>query len=230
MSTPIFMPAFTVKYLSDTELAQMFSDYVNRMEDKERHTEAACKEVDAFDTCCASEFPNNHRLHSLMCSRMMDVAVEYEESGFIAGFKTAIALLCGQEELLPTPTHFPTPKEEKPRHKEISKPQGDINFDFISTKTIAAMFATSNWKVVNRIEKYILPECSEQECKGFFKCTEKNEQRKMVEIYKLNHEACKIYIKYMSLSRKYVNVSAGIGKMEEMMQAVFFGNGKTVSA
>ena len=29
---------------SDTELAQMFSDYVNRMQGEERHTAAACKE------------------------------------------------------------------------------------------------------------------------------------------------------------------------------------------
>ena len=49
---------------SDTELAQMFSDYVNRMQGEERHTAAACKEVDAFDTCCQSEFPNNAKLQS----------------------------------------------------------------------------------------------------------------------------------------------------------------------
>ena len=66
---------------SDTELAQMFSDYVNRMQGEERHTAAACKEVDDFDTCCQSEFPNNVRLQGLMWDKMMNAAVEYEESG-----------------------------------------------------------------------------------------------------------------------------------------------------
>ena len=79
--------------LSDAEIAQMFSDYVGRMQDKERHTRSACKEVDNFDTCCASEFPNNVRLQNLMYEKMMDAAVEFEESGFIAGFKTAVAII-----------------------------------------------------------------------------------------------------------------------------------------
>ena len=91
------MRGIDIDKLSDAEIAQLFSDYVTRMEDMERHTKAACKEVDAFDLCCVSEFPRNIRLQNLMYDKMMNCAVEFEESGFIAGFRTAVALLNGQE-------------------------------------------------------------------------------------------------------------------------------------
>jgi len=100
---------------SDTEIAQMFSDYVTRMQDKPRHTGAALKESDAFDTFCESEFPRNRRLQVNLFERMMNCAVEYEESGFIAGFKTAMALKSGQEEVFSEPSNISTPKREKKR-------------------------------------------------------------------------------------------------------------------
>lgn len=99
--------------LNDTEIAQIFTDYVIRMEDRPRHTGAAIKESNAFDVFCESEFPMNMRLQTQLFDRMMNVAVEYEESGFIAGFKTAMALLSGQEELLPTPSNISLQEPEK---------------------------------------------------------------------------------------------------------------------
>ncbi len=92
---------WTADRYSDTEIAQMFSDYVTRMEDRPRHTGAALKEADAFETYCESEFPRNVRLQVQLFNRMMDTAVEYEESGFIAGFKTAMALMSGDDGFLP---------------------------------------------------------------------------------------------------------------------------------
>ena len=65
---------------SDTEIAQMFSDYVTRMEDRPRHTGAAIKEADAFNLFCESEFPMNVRLQTQLFERMMNTAIEYEES------------------------------------------------------------------------------------------------------------------------------------------------------
>lgn len=104
---------------SDSEISQMFSDYVTRMEDKPRHTKAAIKEVDAFDTYCESEFPRNVRVQNGLYERMMNAAVEYEESGFIAGFKTAMALMSGNDELLPTPVE-PHGEAEKAQEQTIS--------------------------------------------------------------------------------------------------------------
>lgn len=95
---------FNPRRLSSTEIAQMFCDYVTRMEDMPRHTKAAQKETEAFDRFCESEFPRNIRLQVQLCDRMMNAAVEYEESGFIAGFQTAAALFLGDEDLLPVPT------------------------------------------------------------------------------------------------------------------------------
>ena len=214
---------------SVTEIAQMFSDYVERMQNKERHTQAACKEVAAFDLCCDSEFPNNARLQNLMFEKMMNCAVEYEESGFIAGFQTAAALLCGKEDLLHQPAEIPTPETETTFLEPIATPQEEVNLTFISTRKIGEMFDTPNWKVVKRIEDNILPECSEQEKKGFIKCTEKNEQKRDTIVYRLDHQACKLYIQYMSRSTKFFNVAAGIGKLQEMINAVFFESDEMIA-
>lgn len=78
--------------MNDKVIAQMFSDYVNRMADQERHTEAACVEVDNFDVFLTGAFPDNSKLQNALYERMLNVAVEFEESGFIAGFKTAMQI------------------------------------------------------------------------------------------------------------------------------------------
>ena len=87
-----------VNILGDVLIAQMFHDYVERMEDKERHTQAACKEVDEFDACCSSEFSNDVRVQNLLYEKMMNVAVEFEESGFLAGFQVAMQYFSVQEQ------------------------------------------------------------------------------------------------------------------------------------
>lgn len=82
---------------TDDMIAELFKDYVASMEDTERHTEAACKEVDAFDQFCEELFPEMIQKQRELYDRMMDVAVEFEESGFIAGFKAAMEFLKKQE-------------------------------------------------------------------------------------------------------------------------------------
>lgn len=223
---------------SDTEIAQMFSDYVGRMQDTERHTKAACKEVDAFDVCCSSEFPQNIRLQNLMYDKMMSTAVEFEESGFIAGFKTAMALLSGQEELLPKPTQISTPEVEKSQHEAVNDAQvtanskpiyaPDINSNFIeeagviNTKQIADMFETTNFKVVRRIENQILPYLDETTKNYFVKVEGHNIQHKPTVFYKLNKTACTLYLKEMEPKRKnFVNIAGGYAKLQELMQKVF---------
>ena len=231
-----------ISKMSDTEIAQMFSDYVARMQDKERHTRAACKEADAFDTCCASEFPNNVRLQNLMYNRMMDVAVEFEESGFIAGFKTAAALLFGQEQDFDQSTQISTPKRKQRQHKAVNDSQKEnmaedpaIKFkkdpsqratfaedsDYINTVQIAKMFSTSNAKVVNRIEQNIIPYYSEDIGKHFLKVDGYNIQHKKVVFYKLDATGCMLYMKAMETSKKFVNVAGGCAKMQELMEKMF---------
>lgn len=214
--------------LSNTEIAQMFSDYVNRMQDTERHTEAACKEADAFDLCCSSEFPNNVRLQNLMWEKMMNVAVEFEESGFIAGFKTAMAFLSGQEEYLFQPTQISTLEEEKSLHKAVNEPQEEVimvdtaNKDCITTKQIAEMFETTNFKVVRRIEKQILPHLDAESKKYFDKVVGKNIQHKPITFYRLNKAACQLYLKEIEPKRKnFINIAGGYAKLQELMEMVF---------
>lgn len=82
-----------IEKLDITVIKKAFGDYVKNMHCKERHTEEACKSVDAFEKFCEEKIPDNYRLQSDLYSYMMDAAVDYEESGFIAGFKTAVKLL-----------------------------------------------------------------------------------------------------------------------------------------
>lgn len=232
------MVGLMAKNLSDTEIAQMFADYVTRMEGKERHTGAAVKEAGAFDTFLESEFPRNVRLQTNLYGRMMNTAVEFEESGFIAGFKTAMALLSGQEESLPVPTQITTSKVETSEHEAVKKAQeaGEskpiyapaINSNFIeeagviNTKQIADMFETTNFKVVRRIEKQILPYLDEATRKYFVKVEGHNIQHKPMVFYKLNKTACDLYLKEMEQKRKnFVNIAGGYAKLQELMQRVF---------
>lgn len=227
--------------LNDTEIAQMFSDYVGRMEDRERHTEAACKEVDAFDLCCASEFPNNVRVQNLMYDKMMNTAIEFEESGFIAGFKTAMALLSGQEEFLPAPTNIPLPEPKKSQQEAVNAPQKEVktsmddflknpppeaNFiedkEHITSVQIADMFGTTNLKVVRRIENQILPYYSDEIKSHFTRVEGYNIQHKKCTFYRLDSTACLLYMKEMEPKKsKFVSIAGGYAKMQELMEKMF---------
>ncbi|MCD8381147.1 MAG: hypothetical protein LUC95_12725 [Lachnospiraceae bacterium] len=212
---------------SDTEIAQMFSDYVTRMQDKPRHTGAAQKETDAFDLFCESEFPRNVRLQVNLFDRMMNCAVEYEESGFIAGFKTAMALKSGQEEDLPKPSNISSPRIEETKPAAITEPQKVPNVDDvvkfrITSKQIAELFETTNAKVVKRIERFIIPKLDDDSRKGFEKYEGVNVQMKPITFYRLNKAACEMYLKQMEPKRKnYVNIAGGCSKLEELMEKVF---------
>ena len=88
--------------VTDEMLAEMFIDYINSMENEERHTKKACKEVENFDKYCEELFPNDIKQQTSIYDKMMDVAVEYEESGFIAGARWILNLIKEQEETKPT--------------------------------------------------------------------------------------------------------------------------------
>ena len=86
---------------TNEEIKELFKQYVTENEDRERHTEAACKEVDAFDQFCEELFPGMLQRQRKVYDKMMDVAVEFEEGGFIAGFITAMNIVKEQERLTP---------------------------------------------------------------------------------------------------------------------------------
>lgn len=79
-----------IKNLSDEQLSQYFKEYVESMQCKERHTDIACDEADAYDSMISSIFPNDIRVQTMLYDKMMDVSVEYEESGFIAGYRMCL--------------------------------------------------------------------------------------------------------------------------------------------
>lgn len=87
-----------IENTNDEQISEMFINYVNSMGDTERHTETACNEVDAFDKFCEENFSNDIKKQSELYTQMMNVAVEFEESGFIAGVKWIINLLKESEQ------------------------------------------------------------------------------------------------------------------------------------
>lgn len=213
---------------SDTELAQMFSDYVNRMQGEERHTAAACKEVDDFDTCCQSEFPNNVRLQGLMWDKMMNAAVEYEESGFIAGFKTAAALILGQEEYLPEPTNISTPKSESRLPEAEQKPHCS-NDDthgpdkYVDTKQLAKMFGRTNFKMCRTISKTVLPYLPDDERGCVVAVREKERNQKEQVIFRLDLNGCKKFLEVCRdrQHRQLANFIVGAELLKQEMEKIW---------
>lgn len=73
-------------------ICEEFYKYVMSMEDKERHTKEACEEAEQFDKLCMDKLPDDGESQVMLFTKMMDTAVEYEKSGFIAGFRIAFGL------------------------------------------------------------------------------------------------------------------------------------------
>lgn len=91
-----------------TGIQQLFSEYVQSTGANPRHTKSANDELNNFWQFLAGVFPANHRLQNNLYERMMDCAVEFEESGFIAGFRYALSLTPADlSKLLGTTTNHP---------------------------------------------------------------------------------------------------------------------------
>lgn len=229
------MRRINIEQLSDMEIAQMFGDYVDRMDAKPRHTRAAIKEAEAFDVMLESELPRNIRLQTLMYDKMMRCAIEYEESGFIAGFKTAMALMSGNDDLLPVPTEMEetpkssqkqvlhptltnsTPKAEKPKMEIYTKPQ-QIFTKYMETTEIAKLFGRTNFKTVRSIKLHILPHCTEEEKENFIFEIKQEKFKKEQEIIKLSLTGCKIYLEYCNKLSYFKNFTEGAEKMKKVME------------
>ncbi len=79
-----------INSLSDEQLSQYFKDYVDSTQCKERHTDIACDEVEAYDSMVSRMFPNDINVQNRLYDKMMDVSVEYEVSGFLAGYRMCL--------------------------------------------------------------------------------------------------------------------------------------------
>lgn len=216
------------KDVTDDMISEMFRNYVASTEDKERHTEMACKEVDAYDRFCEEVFPGNTRMQSESYDKMMNAAVEFEESGFIAGARWMLMLIQGKElHIEPLPT-IPSLDAEQSQQEAVNASKEDVMFvdtantDCITTKQIAEMFETTNFKVVRRIEKQILPYLDTESKKYFDKVEGRNVQHKPITFYRLNKAACQLYLKEIEPKRKnFINIAGGYAKLQELMELVF---------
>lgn len=79
-----------VNSISDEQLSQYFKDYVDSTQCKERHTDIACDEAEAYDSMVSRMFPNDINVQNRLYDKMMDVSVEYEVSGFLAGYRMCL--------------------------------------------------------------------------------------------------------------------------------------------
>lgn len=75
----------TLPVYSDQAISRMFCDYVDSTNCKERHTAAAVRDYDVFADYVENETRSSNTVQNALLEKAMDFAVEYEESGFIAG-------------------------------------------------------------------------------------------------------------------------------------------------
>ena len=101
----------------------LFKQYVGSFEDGERHTKQAVMEAETFDSFLTGAIPSNMKLQIAMYEKAMNVAVEFEEDGFAAGFKYAMNLLLSQEQEFIADTQIPTTEAETRRHEAVNAPK-----------------------------------------------------------------------------------------------------------
>ena len=209
------------KNVDDKELQEYFKEYIASYGDKERHTKAACEEVTQFDSLVSYFFPKELKSQTALYNKMMDAAVEYEESGFMAGYRMCLKHLQEQAQFLQTKATNTTNVPGKEQKKLVT---GSVDAeDFISSMQIAEMFGTSNFKVVRRINEQILPYCNDKERKSFTLTSEMNQQKKYIKVYRLSNDACTKYLEHMEQHARFANITEGIYKFQKMMLRTFVG-------
>ena len=240
----------------NTDLAgiqTLFHDYVERTGSAPRHTKEAriaAGNFEAFLHGAADVSPALHRgFMSQVYDRMMDCAVEFEESGFIAGFRYALSLTKAHSTASTSETHSNSSESVQTPYGPVQGSQGvseeqSTNNDqkadtdssaeavpadndedtphFITTWDIAEMFETPHSKVVKRIENEILPHLDEER-KSYFEMDIRyiRASNRRFRFYRLNRVACEEFLNLMEPRKKYVNIAAGITKLKLMVEQVF---------
>ena len=230
--------AETAVGLNETAIRSMFRSYVEGTGGKPRHTKEAYLEAGKYSAFVTGAISGNGRLQEELYQRMMNCAVEYEESGFVAGVRFALrlppeiqaSLIAGNPTThLETEAAFKQPTNGAQKGNSATPPKDTLNSGAsaantgaaISSKQIAEMFETSNAKVVNRIEEMILPRLDAQSKRFFRMDVERTTQHRRYKVYYMNKAACDLYLEEIESHKKYVNIAGGIVKMRELMKTVF---------
>lgn len=239
--SPMTLPVY-----SDQAISRMFCDYVDSTNCKERHTAAAVRDYDVFADYVENETLSSNTVQNALLEKAMDFAVEYEESGFIAGFRWAVMMFLhgapeppaeAPERASEPPTRKLQPEPAKPAPASSAPLLRDVEDDrcvdkpvagCITTKQIAELFSTSNFKVVRRIDERIMPYLDSETRKNFQLVRGFNSQHKKTTFYRLNRTACELYLEEISKYKKLVNIAGGCGAMQELVAKVFPGNSRKV--
>lgn len=230
--------------IEDAVLKKMFIGYVEKMKDKPRHTQSVRKEIAEFGYLCKNEWPFDVEKQNFVFDKAIGIGLEFEESGFIAGFKTAMELATGQKLIFGSePTNTPE-EQEKPMHGAVMESQGHqkqtptsepdppvqeepkpvsyVGRKYITTSQIGKLFGNSNWVIADRIERKLFPLVDSEMKKNFEKCTSKNERGRVTTFYKLNRAACERYMAYMEANASSrLNIMSGIAQMKALVEEVF---------
>lgn len=209
---------------NDDAIRQMFFRYVESCQDKERHSAEAVRCAEVFDDFCSRHIEGGTLKKIEAYTKMTDVAVEFEEGGFIAGFKMAMNLLLAQKPNLSDDTQNTTNEVWESQHEAVNASNEGSRMDdcFITSVQIAELFGQVHSKVVHRIDDRIMPLLDETDRAMFKKEIGKNRQNKGLPFYKLNQAACRMYLDAMEPKKtQFINIAGGYAKLQELMQSTF---------
>jgi len=221
----------------EDRIKEMYKAYVEGTDGRPRHSAAAKREVSLFVAYCSGAFGDNITIQNKLYDRMMSCAVEFEENGFINGFRYAMAILQWNVNLpvalldsieKDAAAHQEAyegvnlPEGVKPKERDSVVHAKDLEGKCITSKQIGELFDSTNAKVVRRIENKIFPSL-DKESQKLFECVKMyNLQNKPIKIYKLNREACMIYLKHMEPKKnQYISIAGGYAKMQELVERTF---------
>ena len=222
--------------LNTEAIRKMFRDYVENADGKPRHSQEARYQAGMFSSFLDGAIPYNMKLRDAIYARMMDCAVEYEQSGFIAGVRFVLNRFEDITEALRI-GNYPIQSEAEAERQADTAQKGRQNPETaddtpadteeeqvnacISSKQIAEIFESTNAKVVRRIEERIMPNLDAQSQQYFRMDVKYTPQNRRYKIYYLNKTACDLYMAEMEPHKKFISIAGGLVKMRELMKKVF---------
>ena len=176
---------------NDKAIQQLFFQYIESCQDKERHSAEAVRCAEVFDDFCSRHIEGDMLKKIEAYTKMTDVAVEFEEDGFIAGFKMAMNLLLAQEPNLSDDTQNTTDEARESRHEATSgSNEGSKMKCFNTSLQIAELFQTPNHKEVTFYK------LNQAACMMYLEIMEPKKTQ-------------------------FINIAGGYAKLQELMQSTF---------
>lgn len=77
--------------MNDEEIKVRFVTYIEKMNDAPRHTPEAIMETKEFADFCEKEYAGDLRKQDQVYDKAVSMALSFEESGFLAGYKMALS-------------------------------------------------------------------------------------------------------------------------------------------